>query len=135
MTIFSFKKKSQKQNNKLSLFIKKYKVSFKAYELLRKFVVARLINSNSLDFVHPINWKPKVLKNVSPRAMKSLHRLSSIYEKNINGLICQIPKNYSTKQKLSSKAKKLLYKINNNKNLFDEIDFKIKKYKINKILD
>jgi len=137
MSLFNFK--SKKQKNKLPFFVKKNKISFLAYEILKKFVVDRQIAPEKLDFVFPQNWTPKILKDLSPQARNTLYRLSDNYYKNKKGLICQ--KNNSSFQNqqlsktLSKKAKLLLDKINNNESRYDRIDMLIKKYKINKVLD
>lgn len=134
MSLFNFNIRTKKENNKLSFFIKKNKVSFLAYELLKKFVVNQTIPADKLDFVHPNNWKPKVLKNVSTRAMKTLYRLSDENNKNHLGLICQDYGKYKVNVKLSLRAKSLLQKIKKKQSRYANIDFLIKKYKINKIL-
>ena len=137
MSLFNFK--SKKKKNKLPFFVKKNKISFLAYEILKKFVVDRQIAPEKLDFVFPQNWTPKILKDLSPQARNTLYRLSDNYYKNKKGLICQ--KNNSSFQNqqlsktLSKKAKLLLDKINNNESRYDRIDMLIKKYKINKVLD
>ena len=66
--MFNFNNKAKKINNKLSFFIKKNKVSFLAYELLKKYVVNQVISADKLDFAYPKNWNPTVLKNVSQLA-------------------------------------------------------------------
>ena len=145
MTLFSFNSKSKKENNKSSFFIKKYKVSFLAYELLKKYVVLKKVKPEKLDFVHPKNWKPRVIKNISPKAMKTLYRLSDLYEKNANGMVAQIkkiePKVLTKKieghitvksKKLSPKANNTLKKIRDEKLRYENIDLLIKKFKINK---
>ncbi len=137
MSLFNFK--SKKKKNKLPFFVKKNKISFLAYEILKKFVIDRQIAPEKLDFVFPQNWTPKILKDLSPQARNTLYRLSDNYYKNKKGLICQ--KNSSSFQNqqrsktLSKKAKLLLDKINNNESRYDRIDMLIKKYKINKVLD
>lgn len=137
MSLFNFK--SKKKKNKLPFFVKKNKISFLAYEILKKFVIDRQIAPEKLDFVFPQNWTPKILKDLSPQARNTLYRLSDNYYKNKKGLICQ--KNNSSFQNqqlsktLSKKAKLLLDKINNNESRYDRIDMLIKKYKINKVLD
>jgi len=137
MSLFNFKSKRKK--NKLPFFVKKNKISFLAYEILKKFVIDRQIAPEKLDFVFPQNWTPKILKDLSPQARNTLYRLSDNYYKNKKGLICQ--KNNSSFQNqqlsktLSKKAKLLLDKINNNESRYDRIDMLIKKYKINKVLD
>ena len=137
MSLFNFK--SKKQKNKLPFFVKKNKISFLAYEILKKFVIDRQIAPEKLDFVFPQNWTPKILKDLSPQARNTLYRLSDNYYKNKKGLICQKKNSSSQNQQLSKtlskKAKLLLDKINNNESRYDRIDMLIKKYKINKVLD
>ncbi|MAH78438.1 MAG: hypothetical protein CMP41_00715 [Rickettsiales bacterium] len=135
--MFNFNNKAKKINNKLSFFIKKNKVSFLAYELLKKYVVNQVISADKLDFAYPKNWNPTVLKNVSPRSMKTLYRLSDTYSKNKHGIIAQkfITNYESNKKKLSPHALRLLNKINSSKPRYNEIDLLIKKYKINKALE
>lgn len=137
MSLFNFK--SKKQKNKLPFFVKKNKISFLAYEILKKFVIDRQIAPEKLDFVFPQNWTPKILKDLSPQARNTLYRLSDNYYKNKKGLICQknnpSVKNQQLSKTLSKKAKLLLDKINNNESRYDRIDMLIKKYKINKVLD
>ena len=137
MSLFNFK--SKKQKNKLPFFVKKNKISFLAYEILKKFVIDRQIAPEKLDFVFPQNWTPKILKDLSPQARNTLYRLSDNYYKNKKGLICQKNnpslKNQQLSKTLSKKAKLLLDKINNNESRYDRIDMLIKKYKINKVLD
>lgn len=137
MSLFNFK--SKKQKNKLPFFVKKNKISFLAYEILKKFVINRQIAPEKLDFVFPQNWKPKILKTLSPQARNTLYRLSDNYHKNKQGLICQKNnpsfQNQQPSKTLSKKAKLLLDKINNNESRYDRIDMLIKKYKINKVLD
>ena len=137
MSLFNFK--SKKQKNKLPFFIKKHKISFLAYEILKKFVILRQIPPEKLDFVFPQNWTPKILRELSPQARSTLYRLSDNYKKNKQGLICQ---NYNPSQhiksspkKLSKRAKILLDKINKKELKYERIDMLIKKFKINKILD
>lgn len=137
MSFFNFK--SNKQKNKLPFFIKKNKISFLAYEILKKFVISRQIPPEKLDFVFPQNWTPKILKDLSPEARNSLYRLSDTFKKNKKGLICQTYSyNFHQKKslkKLSKKAKILLKKINNDEFRYERIDMLVKKYKINKALD
>lgn len=134
MGIFNFKTKNQKENTKLSFFVKKHKISFLAYELLKKFVISQSVSPDKLDFVFPQNWTPKVLKNLSPKARTTLYRLSDNYGKNKKGLICQNNNIIHRKKPLSSNATRLLKKINNNQPRYQKIDLLIKKYKINKVL-
>ena len=135
MGIFNFKTKNQKENTKLSFFVKKHKISFLAYELLKKFVISQLIPPDKLDFVFPQNWTPKVLKNLSPKARNTLYRLSDNYSKNKKGLICQNNNFVRKSRSLSPNAIKLLKKINTNQSRYHKIDLLIKKYKINKVLN
>ena len=135
MSIFSFNinnSKIKKENCKLSFFVKKHNISFLAYDLLKKFVVKKIVSPEKLDFAHPKNWNPKVLKSISPKAMQTLYRLSDIYNKNSQGMISQKPIMTNNNKKLSPKAEKLLKKIENNQERYDHIDLLIKKYKINK---
>ncbi len=137
MSLFNFK--SKKQKNKLPFFVKKNKISFLAYEILKKFVIDRQIAPEKLDFVFPQNWTPKILKDLSPQARNALYRLSDNYYKNKKGLICQKNnscfQNQKSSKTLSKKAKLLLDKINNKESRYDRVDMLIKKYKINKVLD
>ena len=135
MSIFNFKTKYQKENTKLSFFIKKNKISFLAYELLKKFVISQDISPDKLDFVFPQNWTPKILKNLSPKARNTLYRLSDNYSKNKKGLICQNNDVVQINKSLSPNAIKLLKKINTNQPRYHKIDLLIKKYKINKVLN
>ena len=135
MGIFNFKTKNQKENTKLSFFVKKHKISFLAYELLKKFVISQSIPPDKLDFVFPQNWTPKILKNLSPKARNTLYRLSDNYSKNKKGLICQDNNFIRNNKSLSPNALKLLKKINKNQPRYHKIDLLIKKYKINKVLN
>lgn len=133
MSIFNTNRFS-KNNNKLSLFVNKHKISYKAYELLKKLIIAKRVDQSKLDFAHPEMWKPKVLKNLSPKAIKTLYRLSD-NKKDDNGLIAQSYIEKVKKSPLSPVAKTLLKKIKKNEPRYSNIDVLIKKYKINKILD
>lgn len=135
MGIFNFKTKNQKENTKLSFFVKKNKISFLAYELLKKFVISQAITPDKLDFVFPQNWTPKILKNLSPKARNTLYRLSDNYGKNKKGLICQNNDVLQKSKSLSPNAIKLLKEINTNQPRYHKIDLLIKKYKINKVLN
>lgn len=139
MSIFNFSKFYTKSKNNLSFFENKHKVSYKAYLLLKKFVVLKIIDQSKLDFAYPQKWKPKILKNLSPRALKSLYRLSDKYEKNSYGIISQTYgseiKNSNKKIRISKISNELLKKINNNSPRYENIDLKIKKFRINRILD
>ena len=136
MGIFNFNKNSNKSSHKLPIFYKKYKISFKAYEVLKKLVIKNIVSSDKLDFVYPQNWKPKIFKNLSSRGLITLYRLSERFEKNSNGVLSQTYNlNNTKKKKLSKRAEKLLKQINKKDNdRYSHIDLLIKKQKINKIL-
>jgi len=135
MGIFNFNKNSNKSSYKLPIFYKKFKISFKAYEILKKLVIKKEIPADKLDFVYPQNWKPKIFKNLSSRGLSTLYRLSEKFEKNENGVLSQSYLTHFTKKKLSKKSKKLLKSINNNdKNKYSRIDVLIRKYRINRKL-
>ena len=89
MSFFNFNKFYTKSKNNLSFSENKHKVSYKAYLFLKKFVVLKIIDQSKLDFAYPQKWKPKIFKNLSPRALKSLYRLSDKYQKNSYGIISQ----------------------------------------------
>tara|TARA_B100000886_G_scaffold297245_1_gene224843 strand:+ start:363 stop:773 length:411 start_codon:yes stop_codon:yes gene_type:complete len=136
MALFSFKNNNKKNKSTLTLFSKKHNISFKAYEILRKLIILNKAKQETLDFASPKNWNPKVLKNISPRATMTLHRLSEKYEKDKNGLISQLNTKPNYKKKPISKSSKLLLnKINNDQNRYHHIDVLIHKLKINKILN
>lgn len=136
MGIFNFNKNSNKSSYKLPIFYKKYKISFKAYEVLKKLVIKNIVSSDKLDFVYPQNWKPKIFKNLSSRGLITLYRLSERFEKNSNGVLSQTYNlNNTKKKKLSKRAEKLLKQIKKKDNdRYSNIDLLIKKQKINKIL-
>ncbi len=138
MSFFNFNKFYTKSKKNLSFPENKHKISYKAYLLLKKFVVLKIIDQSKLDFAYPQKWKPKIFKNLSPRALKSLYRLSDKYEKNSHGIISQtygLENSNSNKKKISKKSYELLKKINNNLPRYENIDLKIKKFRINSILD
>ena len=138
MSFFNFNKFYTKSKKNLSFSENKHKVSYKAYLLLKKFVVLKIIDQSKLDFAYPQKWKPKIFKNLSPRALKSLYRLSDKYQKNSHGIISQtygLEISNSNKKKISKKSNELLKKINNNLPRYENIDLKIKKLRINNILD
>ena len=87
MSIFNTNR-SFKNNNKLSFFVNKHKISYKAYELLKKLIISKRVDQSKLDFAHPEMWKPNIIKNLSPKAIKTLYRLSD-NKKDDNGLIAQ----------------------------------------------
>lgn len=136
MGIFNFNKNSNKSSYKLPIFYKKYKISFKAYEVLKKLVIKNIVSSDKLDFVYPQNWKPKIFKNLSSRGLITLYRLSERFEKNSNGVLSQTYNiNNTKKKKLSKRAELLLKQIKKKDNdRYSNIDLLIKKQKINKIL-
>lgn len=135
MGIFNFNKNSNKSFNKLPIFYKKYKISFKAYVILKKLVIQNIVSSEKLDFVYPQNWKPKIFKNLSSRGLVTLYKLSERFEKNNNGILSQSYNiNNIKKKKLSKRAEQLLIQIKKEDNdRYSHIDLLIKK-KINKIL-
>ena len=139
MPFLNFSKFYIKSKNNLSFFENKHKISYNAYSLLKKYVVLKILDQSKLDFAYPQKWKPKVLKNLSPRALKSLYRLSDKFEKNNYGIISQTYSSTKTfnknKKKLTKKSIELLKKINNDLPRYKNIDLLIKKFKINKILD
>ena len=135
MQFLKFNKNIKKSKNNLSFFAKKHRVSFKAYDLLKKFVINGNVSQEKLDFAYPQTWKPKILKNLSQRALRTLYRLSDIFKKNSLGVISQDYELTQKKKPLSNKAKLLLHKINNNEARYQTIDNMIKKYNIKKILD
>ena len=135
MGIFNFNKNTNKSNFKLPIFYKKFKISFKAYETLKKIVIKNQVSADKLDFVYPQNWKPKIFKNLSSRALTSLYRLSEKFEKNSVGILSQSYMTHKAKKRLSKKAQHLLKRINaDDNNRYSHIDVMIKKHKINKIL-
>ena len=130
MVLIKLYNKAKRQINK-SPFKQKNFVSFQAYELLKKYVVTGLVAASSLDSAYPKNTKLKVLKNVSHRSMHTFYKLSDRYSKNKRGVLSQsIKSDYHLfhKKKLSSKAKDLLKKIENNEARYESIDKLIKKY-------
>ena len=130
MVLIKLYNKAKRQINK-SPFKQKNFVSFQAYELLKKYVVTGLVEASALDNAYPKNTKLKVLKNVSHRSMHTFYKLSDRYSKNKRGVLSQsIKSDYHLfhKKKLSSKAKDLLKKIDNNEARYESIDKLIKKY-------
>ena len=139
MSFINISKFYIKSKNNLSFFENKHKISYNAYLLLKKYVVSKVLDQSKLDFAYPQKWKPKVLKNLSPRALKSLYRLSDKFEKNNCGIISQTYSSSKTvnkhKKKLSKKSIELLKKINDDLPRYKDIDLLIKKFRINKLLD
>ena len=127
MGLFNFYNKAKSHINK-TYFSEKRVISFEAYNLLKKYVVCGLSEQKNLDVAYPKNLRMNVLKNVSHRSMKTFYKLSDHYKKNKKGVLCQ-SNEVEVKKKLSSKAKKLLKKINHNRPRYTEIDQLIKKYK------
>ncbi len=129
MVLFKLYNKTKKNINKSS-FTGKKPISFKAYDILKKFVVNGLVNPETLDNAYPKNTKLNVIKNVSQRSMNTFYKLSDKYSKNKLGIISQIstsgPKK---KKKLSLKAKELLKKIKTDAPRYENIDLLISKYK------
>ena len=98
-------------------------------------VIKNQVSADKLDFVYPQNWKPKIFKNLSSRALTSLYRLSEKFEKNSVGILSQSYMTHKAKKRLSKKAQHLLKRINaDDNNRYSHIDVMIKKHKINKIL-
>ena len=56
MRLLKLYNKSKKSINKSSIN-SKYAISFKAYELLKRYVVKELVSSNKLDSAYPKNTK------------------------------------------------------------------------------
>ncbi len=127
MKLFKFYNKAKNHLNK-TYFTEKHVISFKAYNLLKKYVVKGLSGQNSLDKAYPKNLRMNVLKNVSRRSMKTFYNLADRYEKNSNGVLCQT-NNFEVKKNLSKKSRALLNKINNDEPRYEEIDSLIKKHK------
>lgn len=81
MRLFNFYNRAKNHLNK-TYFAEKHVISFKAYNLLKKYVVKGLSGQNSLDKAYPKNLRMNVLKNVSRRSMKTFYNLADRYEKN-----------------------------------------------------
>ena len=127
MGIFNIYKKAKKRINK-SNFNQKNSISFKAYEILKKYVVQGVVNPDKLDMAYPKNNNLKVLKNVSPRSMKTFYKLSDRCERDKNGVLSQINSpNINFKRKLSAKARKLLQEIKTDKPRYESIDLLLRK--------
>ena len=127
MGIFNIYNKAKYHINK-TYFSEKIVISFEAYNLLKKYVVKGLSDSKSLDTAYPKNLKMNVLKNVSHRSMKTFYKLSDYYKKNKKGVLCQ-SNEFIVNKKISSKAKDLLKKINNDLPRYSKVDKMIEKYK------
>ena len=130
MSLFSLYNKTKKNINKSS-FKGKNAISFKAYEILKKFVVDGVVTPEKLDSAYPKNTKLKVIKNVSQRSLKTFYKLSDKYLTDKFGIISQVnnTKQIPFKKNLSPKAKDLLSKIKNNSSRYEKIDLLIKNLK------
>lgn len=125
---FKFYHKTKSDVNKLNIHHKK-SISFKAYELLKKYVIAGKTNVSSLDNAYPKNTKLKILKNVSQRSMKTFYKLSDEYDRDKNGVLSQISGELvHTKKRITPHAKQLLDKINKDQPRYQKIDKLIEKY-------
>ena len=125
---FKFYYKTKLDENKLNTHRNK-SISFKAYELLKRYVVTGKTSASSLDNAFPKNTKLKVLKNVSQRSMKTFYKLSDKYDRDKNGVLSQISDELTyTKKKISPHAKQLLVKLNKNQARYQKIDELIEKY-------
>ncbi len=130
MSLFKLYNKSKKSINKSSIN-SKYAISFKAYELLKKFIVRDVVQARMLDNAYPKNTKLNVLKNVSQRSMQTFYKLSDKYQTNKSGVLSQFNsfEGKRQKRKLSRKAKDLLFKIKNDLPRYESIDYLIKNLK------
>ena len=130
MSLFKLYNKSKKSINKSSIN-SKYAISFKAYELLKKFIVRDVVQARMLDNAYPKNTKLNVLKNVSQRSMQTFYKLSDKYQTNKSGVLSQFNsfEGRRQKRKLSKKAKDLLFKIKNDLPRYESIDYLIKNLK------
>ena len=130
MSLFKLYNKSKKSINKSSIN-SKYAISFKAYELLKKFIVRDVVQARMLDNAYPKNTKLNILKNVSQRSMQTFYKLSDKYQTNKSGVLSQFNsfEGKRQKRKLSQKAKDLLFKINNDLPRYESIDYLIKNLK------
>ena len=130
MSLFKLYNKSKKSINKSSIN-SKYAISFKAYELLKRFVVNDFVLPEKLDSAYPKNTKLKVIKNVSQRSMQTFYKLSDKYQTNKSGVLSQFIsfEGKRQKRKLSRKAKDLLFKIKNDLPRYESIDYLIKNLK------
>ena len=129
MSFLNLYNKAKKNINKYS-FSQKNAISFKAYELLKEYVVKGWVDPQKLDDAYPKNTRLKVLKNVSQRSMKTFYKLSDQNIMNKQGVLSQ-PLNIKleNKKKLSPKAKDLLKKINKDLPRYEKIDSLINKIK------
>ena len=130
MRLFKLYNKSKTIINKSSIN-SKYAISFKAYELLKRYVIKDFVPPEKLDNAYPKNTKLKVLKNVSQRSMQTFYKLSDKYKTNTSGVLSQFNgfEGKRQKRKLSKKAKDLLFKIKNDLPRYESIDYLIKNLK------
>ena len=130
MSLFKLYNKSKKSINKSSIN-SKYAISFKAYELLKRYVIQNMVQPEKLDNAYPKNTKFKVIKNVSQRSMQTFYKLSDKYQTNKSGVLSQFNsfKGKRQKRKLSKNAKDLLFKIKNDLPRYETIDYLIKNLK------
>tara|TARA_X000000368_G_scaffold377384_1_gene331014 strand:+ start:192 stop:590 length:399 start_codon:yes stop_codon:yes gene_type:complete len=130
MSLLKLYNKSKKSINKSSIN-SKYAISFKAYELLKRFIVRDIVQAEMLDNAYPKNTKLKVLKNVSQRSMQTFYKLSDKYQTNKSGVLSQFNsfEGKRQKRKLSQKAKDLLFKIKNDLPRYESIEHLIKNLK------
>ena len=126
MVLFKLYNKTKKNINKSSFTGKP--ISFKAYDILKKFVVNGLVNPETLDSAYPKNTKLNVIKNVSQRSMNTFYKLSDKYSTNKLGIISQISI-AGPKKKTFLKAKELLKKIKTDTPRYENIDLLISKFK------
>ena len=63
MSLLKLYNKSKKSINKSSIN-SKYAISFKAYELLKRYVIHDMVQPEKLGNAYPKNTKFKVIKNV-----------------------------------------------------------------------
>ena len=130
MSLLKLYNKSKKSINKSSINSKNA-ISFKAYELLKRFVITDIVKPEKLDSAYPKNTKLKVIKNVSQRSMQTFYKLSDKYQTNKSGVLSQFYgfEGKRQKRKLSKKAKDLLFKIKNDLPRYESIDYLIKNLK------
>ena len=94
MSLFKFYNKSKINSNKS--FNGKRAISFKAYDLLKKYVINGTVSQEKLDSAYPKNTKLNIIKNVSQRSMKTFYKLSDKYLVNKYGIISQISNKKNT---------------------------------------
>ncbi len=129
MSFLNLYNKAKKNIHKYT-FSQKNAISFKAYELLKEYVVKGWVDPQKLDNAYPKNTRLKVLKNVSQRSMKTFYKLSDQNIMNKQGVLSQPNRIKSeSNKKLSPKAKDLLKKINKDLPRYEKIDSLINKIK------